>query len=64
MTRDQDEQHKQRLEEQLRAALPRLPERLTRRGVCEAIGYEPDRGEGQRPATYRKIGAHAAPGAG
>jgi hypothetical protein len=73
------------LEHDVRAALPRLPEMLTRRDVCEAIGYEPNRGslyrilqelvqegslrmeshgEGQRPATYRKTGVHAAPGAG
>jgi len=73
------------LEHDIRAALPGLPETLTRRDVCEAIGYEPNRGslyrilqelvqegslllefrgEGQKPAVYRKTGAHAAPGAG
>lgn len=32
------------LEQDVRAALPGLPETLTRRDVCEAIGYEPNRG--------------------
>lgn len=32
------------LEDDVRAALPRLPERFTRGDVCAAIGYEPDRG--------------------
>ena len=32
------------LEQDLLAALPRLPERFTRGDVCEALGYEPDRG--------------------
>ena len=32
------------LEQDLLEALPRLPERFTRGDVCEALGYEPDRG--------------------
>ena len=73
------------LEHDIRAALPGLPETLTRRDVCEAIGYEPNRGslyrilqelvqegslrmelrgEGQKPAVYRKTGVPAAPEAG
>ena len=32
------------------AALPRLPETFTRRDVCNALGYEPDRG-----ALYRTL---------
>jgi hypothetical protein len=32
------------------AALPRLPETFTRRDVCAALGYEPDRG-----ALYRTL---------
>ncbi len=32
------------LEGDVRDALPRLPETFTRREVCEALGYEPDRG--------------------
>jgi hypothetical protein len=32
------------LEADVRAALPHLPERFTRRDVCSALGYEPDRG--------------------
>lgn len=32
------------LEDEISAALPRLPETFTRRDVCEALGYEPDRG--------------------
>ncbi len=32
------------LEVDVRAALPRLPETFTRRDVCSALGYEPDRG--------------------
>ena len=54
MTRNQYEQHKQRLEERRRAiadlevdvreALPHLPETFTRRDVCRALGDEPDRG--------------------
>jgi hypothetical protein len=31
------------LEEDVRAALPRLSETFTRRDICTAIGYEPDR---------------------
>jgi hypothetical protein len=36
----------------VRAAFPRLPERFTRRDVCAALGYEPDRG-----ALYRILQA-------
>jgi hypothetical protein len=32
------------LEDDLRAVLPRLPERFTRADACAALGYEPDRG--------------------
>ena len=32
------------LEVDVRAALPQLPETFTRRDVCRALGYEPDRG--------------------
>ncbi len=32
------------VERDLRAALPRLPQRFTRSDVCAALGYEPDRG--------------------
>ena len=32
------------VERDLRAALPRLPERFTRGDVCAALGYEPERG--------------------
>ena len=32
------------LEHDLRGVLPRLPETFTRRDVCAALGYEPDRG--------------------
>jgi hypothetical protein len=32
------------LEEDVRAVLPRLPETFTRRDVCDALGFEPDRG--------------------
>jgi hypothetical protein len=32
------------LEANVRAALPRLSGKLTRRDICEALGYEPDRG--------------------
>lgn len=63
------------LKADIRAALLRMPEMLTRRDICEAIGYEPSRstlyrmlqelvregslrlesrGEGQKPAIYRK----------
>jgi hypothetical protein len=38
------------VDEDVRAAFPRLPERFTRREVCEALGYEPDRG-----ALYRVL---------
>jgi hypothetical protein len=38
------------VEDDVRAAFPRLPERFTRREVCEALGYEPDRG-----ALYRVL---------
>ena len=31
------------LERDVRAALPHLPETFTRRGICAALGYEPDR---------------------
>ena len=36
------------VEDDIRAAFPRLPARFTRRDVCAALGYEPDRG-----ALYR-----------
>ncbi len=32
------------VEDDVRAALPRLPSRFTRRDVCRALGYEPERG--------------------
>ncbi len=32
------------LERDVRAALPLLPEEFTRRDICDAVGYEPDRG--------------------
>ena len=32
------------LEDEVRAVFPRLPEEFTRRDVCEALGFEPDRG--------------------
>ena len=32
------------IERDLRAALPRLPQRFTRGDVCKAFGYEPERG--------------------
>ncbi|HTG33846.1 MAG TPA: hypothetical protein VLB76_13030 [Thermoanaerobaculia bacterium] len=38
------------VDDDVRAAFPRLPERFTRREVCEALGYEPDRG-----ALYRVL---------
>ena len=42
----------------VRAAFPRLPETFTRREVCEAIGYEPD-----RAALYRTLKDLTAEGA-
>jgi hypothetical protein len=36
------------VEDDVRAAIPRLPERFTRRDACASLGYEPDRG-----ALYR-----------
>ena len=38
------------VEEDVLAALPRLPEVFTRKEVCHALGYEPDRG-----ALYRTL---------
>jgi hypothetical protein len=38
------------VEDDVRAALPRLPARFTRREVCEVLGYDPDRG-----ALYRVL---------
>lgn len=32
------------LDDEIRGALPRLSETFTRRDVCHALGYEPDRG--------------------
>ena len=32
------------VEDDVRAAFPRLPNRFTRRDVCKALGYEPERG--------------------
>src|SRR4029077_18202829 len=32
------------VEDDVRAAFPRLPDRFTRRDVCKVLGYEPDRG--------------------
>lgn len=32
------------LDEEIRGTLPRLSETFTRRDVCKALGYEPDRG--------------------
>lgn len=39
------------VDDDVREAFSRLPERFTRREVCEALGYEPDRG-----ALYRTLG--------
>lgn len=38
------------VDDDVRAALSRLPERFTRRDVCEALGYPPERG-----ALYRAL---------
>lgn len=38
------------VDDDVRAAFARLPETFTRRDVCEALGYEPDRG-----ALYRSL---------
>lgn len=43
------------VEDDIRAAFSRLPERFTRREVCEVLGYEPDRG-----ALYRGLRALTA----
>ena len=32
------------VDDDIRAAFASLPEKFTRRDVCEALGYEPDRG--------------------
>ena len=38
------------MDDDVRAAFARFPEKFTRRDVCEILGYEPDRG-----ALYRVL---------
>jgi hypothetical protein len=39
------------VDEAVRAAFPHLPERFTRRQVCDVLGYQPE-----RTALYRSLG--------
>ena len=51
----------------VRAVLVRLPETFTRRDVCEALGYEPDRGALYRTLqdlTHEGVVRVESPGAG
>jgi hypothetical protein len=47
----------QEVEADVLAAFPRLPEAFTRNEVCDALGYEPDRG-----ALYRTLKRFVADG--